>query len=64
MVAALSNASFLSWFVLGMAPMVDIVRQKARFVCFPFVFVGGLVSCFHSLHLRETFYKISWVASF
>ena len=43
--------------------MVDIVRLKARFACFPSVFVRGLVAYLHSLHLRETFYKISCVAS-
>ena len=44
-VVFLLNAS-ISWgLVLRLVPMVDIVWQKARFVCCPFLLVGGLASC-------------------
>ena len=43
--------------------MVDIELQKARFVCFLFLFVGELFLSPQSLLLRVYFDEVFWVAS-
>ena len=52
MVVVLLNASFSWEFALGLALMVGIVWQKARFVGLSLVSVEGLVSCLWSSPLR------------
>ena len=59
----LLNVIYRVVFVSSLALIVDIELQKARFVCFLFLFVGELVLYLQSLLLRVSFQWSSWVAS-